>query len=164
MRGVQHDTDLTLLLCLILGTVQVHGGSVSQDSAVGDGVRILVAVGTVDGRAQGLVEGEPGLHTITEIVEQHLGIVAKPARKSLGIHERVREIGIVRQGQRSLGMVNSDVRINTMLNQLVNQVIVIVNARLIDRSNTGRHDSVPSDAEAVVLNVHLRHQLNILGV
>ena len=61
-------------------------------------------------------------------------------------------------------MVESDCRLNVVVQQLIDQVVVVVHSSLVLVSNTRGQHSGPGNGESVALQTQVCQQLNILFV
>lgn len=107
-----------------------------------------------------LVEGQPVLHPVTEAVD-HLFAVADK-----GVHHAaiVEAVVLLRQRQRHIEVVETDHRLDTAGEQIVNKAVVKRDTFVVELAVTLRADAAPGDLEAVAVHAQILHQIEIFPV
>ena len=106
-----------------------------------------------------LVEGCPLLYPVTEILEADFRIIHKVINQVT-----VQPMAVVEERQRRIEVMQGYERLNPLLDALVNQVVVVVNACLIDGTLALRQDAGPGDGNADAVYPEIMGQLQILLV
>lgn len=111
------------------------------------------------GEAGDFVESNPAFAAIAQAADDSAGIVSKV----LG-HFATAPGAVARfEGGRAVPVEQGGDRFDAVVEELVDQATVKINARFVDLAAPGGDDAGPGDAEAIVLNAEGGHQLNISG-
>src|SRR6476620_6586647 len=101
------------------------------------------AVGVAEERVYGrLVERHPVLDAIAQVRGEERGVVAEPARDL-----RVGEAAAVLPRLRQVPVEQVDQRLDARVEQLVDEALVEVEAKLVDGAGPRGQDARPADAE-----------------
>mmetsp|Transcript_1653 Transcript_1653/g.2722 ORF Transcript_1653/g.2722 Transcript_1653/m.2722 type:complete len:236 (-) Transcript_1653:458-1165(-) len=167
MVNIQDNAYLASLLRLVGLAIEVHGGGVGQQHVVGHQVRLrgavaLVALGAVgaaaggeaahavavDGHRPRLVQREPALHAVPELLKAHVHVSLK-IRHDLVTQPRP---VLVVQGLRGVPVEQRHVRRDAGLLQEVEDAVVVGEARGVGRGAARGQHPRPGDGQPVGLH------------
>ena len=146
----------------------VGGEAMREEEVVrgGERVRLAPTAGRVLSLSVPEPCGDPGL-----VVRDPPGDAIRQARRDgVGVlHERVDDLALrpssaILERLRQVPVVESDVGVDPVREELVDQPVVVVEAGGVHATPTLREDSRPRDREAVCVEAELAHQPDVLAV
>ena len=161
----QNGIDHADLAAQVHGLVQLHSAEVGQNTVDAglhiffdvpvEGREVIVKVTVVDGDLR-LVEGGPQLYPVTEIFKADLGIGLKPLRK-LGVGKATQVVQTLGQ----IPVVKAHKGGDIMLQKLIDDLVVEVDALGIHLTKAGGNDPGPGNGETVDILAGLCHVFNV---
>mmetsp|Transcript_45138 Transcript_45138/g.130670 ORF Transcript_45138/g.130670 Transcript_45138/m.130670 type:complete len:224 (-) Transcript_45138:214-885(-) len=117
----------------------------------------------VEGHNEGLIQRHPVLDTVSESLK------AKPCIPAEGSHDPLlrpqQAAELVVHGRRQVPVKKGDPRINLVLHQLIEEVVVELDALLVHGPLVSVRDHpAPGDGQAVGLEAQLGHEFHIVAV
>jgi hypothetical protein len=111
----------------------------------------LVSIRAIYSSTERLIEREPMADPVSKAREKNIRVIPKPSGEMFGVQKRHRVVRIEGQGKGHVIVKDGDMWFNASKKELVDQVVVIINACLVHRSNSSGHNARPRDGESIML-------------
>ena len=139
-------------------TQQLVSGDRGLEAVAMSGRECAVQISPV-GNHPRFIERRPDLHAAVQFAEHDRRVVGEPAR-AVGVEPAAQIVergGKIPVKQRERGL-------DAVREQRIDQPVVEIETRRIDRAAAARQDATPRRAEAIRLQSELAHQSDIVGV